>query len=141
MEKENVRLALNKFLKVYFDACNEVYEEINFNQIKGIRFKYLKEIHKRKEATITELADHFSISKPTVTEVINHFIKNGIVEKRKCDTDKRISYIYLTDIGKTLATTNMLESGRAVDKLYGKLSTRDLKTLTKLFDKIGGAED
>ncbi len=140
MEREDVRLSLNKFLKVYFNACEEVYEEINFNRIKGIRFKYLKEIHKRKEVTITELADYFSISKPTVTEVINHFIKNGIVEKRKCEEDKRISYIYLTDIGKTLATTNTLESNRAVEKLYDKLSPRELKTLIKLFDKIGGAD-
>lgn len=141
MEKEDVRLSLNKFLKVYFNACNEVYEEINFNQIKGIRFKYLKEIHKRNEVTITELAEHFSISKPTVTEVINHFIKNGIVEKRKSEIDKRISYIYLTEIGKTLATTNTLESSRAVEKLYDKLSSRDLKTLIKIFNKVGGAED
>lgn len=140
MEKEDVRLSLNKFLKVYFDACNEVYEEINFNQIKGIRFKYLKEIHKRKETTITELAEHFSISKPTVTEVINHFIKNGIVKKRKCKDDRRISYIYLTEIGQTLATTNMLESKRAVDKLYGKLSEEEIQDLIRLFNKIGGAE-
>jgi hypothetical protein len=33
MEKEEVRNALNKFLKMYFDACNEVYDEINFSCI------------------------------------------------------------------------------------------------------------
>jgi DNA-binding MarR family transcriptional regulator len=138
MEKEEMRIALNKFLKLYFNACNEVYDEINFNQIKGIRFKYLKEIHKRKETTITELADHFNISKPTVTEVINHFIDNGIVKKRKCKTDKRISYIYLTDIGRQLATTNELESKRAVEKLFDILSKKEMKQLAKLFEKIGG---
>ena len=138
VEKEDVRLSLNRFLKVYFNACNEVYEEINFNQIKGIRFKYLKEIHKRKEVTLTELADHFSISKPTVNEVINHFLDNGIVEKRKCEKDKRVNYIYLTEIGVILATTNTLESRRAVDKIYEKISKKDIKTLVKLFNKIGG---
>lgn len=138
MEKEEVRLSLNKFLKMYFDACNEVYEEINFNQIKGIRFKYLKEIHKRKQVTLTELADHFSISKPTVNEVINHFMDNGIVEKTKCENDKRINYISLTEIGEVLATTNTLESRRAVDKMFQKLSQKEIKTLTKIFDKIGG---
>ena len=138
MEKEQVRLSLNKFLKLYFDACNEVYEEINFNQIKGIRFKYLKEIHKRKEVTLTELADHFSISKPTVNEVINHFMDNGIVEKRKSEKDKRINYISLTDIGEVLATTNTLESSRAVDRMFDQLSNKDVKALVKIFNKIGG---
>lgn len=140
MEKEEVRISLNKFLKMYFDACREVYEEINFNQIKGIRFKYLKEIYKRKEVTLTELADHFSISKPTVNEVINHFMDNGIVKKRKSETDKRINYIYLTEIGEILATTNMLESNRAVDKMYEMLNKKDIKALSKIFDKFGGAE-
>lgn len=138
MEKENVRLSFNKFLKMYFDACREVYEEINFNQIKGIRFKYLKVIHKRKEVTLTELADHFSISKPTVNEVINHFIDNGIVKKRKSESDKRINYISLTEIGEVLATTNTLESQRAVDKMFETLSKKDIKTLVKIFDKFGG---
>ncbi|AIO18942.1 MarR family protein [Candidatus Izimaplasma bacterium HR1] len=140
MEKEEVRVSLNKFLKLYFDACNEVYEEINFNQIKGIRFKYLKEIHKRKEVTLTELADHFSISKPTVNEVINHFKANGIIEKRKSEKDKRINYISLTDIGVVLATTNTLESRRAVDRMFDKLPKKDIKTLVKIFSKLGGSD-
>jgi len=138
MEREDVRLSLNKFLKMYFDACKEVYEEINFNQIKGIRFKYLKEIYRRKEITLTELAEHFHISKPTVNEVINKFMENGIVMKRKCENDKRISYIYLTEVGKTLATTNMLESQRAVDKIYETFSVNEIEQLVELFDKIGG---
>lgn len=141
MKKEDIRVSLNKFLKLYFDACNEVYEEINFNQIKGIRFKYLKEISKRKETTITELAEHFSISKPTVTEVIQHFINNGICSKRKSNKDKRISYIYLTEIGEELANTNVLESKRAVSKLQQVLSETEIKQLTKIFDKIGGVSE
>ena len=109
MERENVRIALNKFLKVYFDACHEVYEEINF-----------------------------SISKPTVNEVITKFIDSGIVKKRKSEHDKRVSYIYLTDIGETLASTNRLESERAAEKILDLLSSREVKQLTKIFDKLGG---
>ena len=137
MDKEKIRISLNKFLKMYFDACKEVYEEINFSQIKGIRFKYLKEIHKRKEMTLTELAEHFEISKPSVTEVINHLVENGFVAKRRCESDKRINYIYLTEIGEVLATTNTLESERAVMKISDKLSSREIKQLIKLFDKFG----
>lgn len=138
LEKEEVRKSFNKFLKMYFNACNEVYEEIHFDQIKGSRFKYLKEIHKRKETTLTELAEHFDLSKPTVNEVINRFIENGFVEKRKSEDDKRVSYIYLTEMGTTLATTNALESNRAVSKMFDVLSKKELKTLVKIFDKFEG---
>ncbi len=84
------------------------------------------------------MADHFSISKPTVNEVINHFTKNGIVKKRKSESDKRVSYIYLTEIGETLATTNTLESMRAAEKMIEVLSVKELKQIIKIFAKFGG---
>lgn len=123
---------------MYFNSCNEVYEEINFNQIKGIRFKYLKEIYKRKEVTLTELADHFSISKPTVNEVITHLVSNGIVTKRKSEKDKRINYLSLTEIGEVLASTNILESRRAVEKMFDTLSEDEIQFLVRIFNKFGG---
>lgn len=137
MEKEELRVAFNKFLKMYFDACNEVYDEIHFDRIRGSRFKYLKEIHRRKKTTLTELADHFDLSKPTVNEVIQTFSNNGLIEKTKCVEDKRVHYISLTEMGQTLATTNTLESRRAVDKMFERLSNRELKQLAKIFHKFG----
>lgn len=137
MDKESLRLAFNKFLKMYANACNEVYDEIRFDRIRGSRFKYLKEIHKRGKTTLTELSDHFDLSKPTVNEVIHTFSENGLIVKTKSDTDKRVTYISLSEMGTTLATTNMLESKRAVDKMHDVLSKRELKQLEKLFDKFG----
>ena len=137
MEKEEVRIAFNKFLKMYFAACEEVYKEINFDQIKGKKFRYLKAIHRKGEVTLTELAEVLRKSKPTVNEVITRFLENGLVEKRKSEDDKRVSYIYLTDIGKILATTNMLESKRAVDKMFETLSSKEIKLMTKIFNRFG----
>ena len=140
MNKEDVRVSFNKFLKMYFDACNEVYEEIHFDRIKGSRFKYLKEIYRRKQTTLTELAEHFDLSKPTVTEVINKFIENKLIVKKRSEEDKRVSYITLTEMGETLATTNVLESNRAVTKIFDTLSKREIKLLVKMFNKFEEGE-
>lgn len=137
MEKENIRLSLNKFLKMYFLSCEEVYEEISFERITSKQFKYLKDIHSKGEVTLTELSSTFNVSKPTMNEFIHKFLDAGIVKKRKSDTDKRVSYISLTDIGITLATTNILESQRAVKKMINRLSQGELATLTNIFDKFG----
>jgi DNA-binding MarR family transcriptional regulator len=139
MDKEELRLSFNKFLKMYAQACNEVYEEIHFDRIRGSRFKYLKEIHRRKRTTLTELAEHFDLSKPTVNEVIQTFTKNGLIKKEKSEEDKRVTYISLTEMGTTLASSNVLESRRAVDKMEQRLSSKELKQLKKIFDKFGDA--
>ncbi len=138
VEKENIRLSFNKFLKMYFDSCNEVYEEISFDRITRKQFKYLKEIHSRGEVTLTELSVIFNVSKPTMNEFINKSLEIGIIEKRKSEEDKRVSYISLTKVGITLATTNILESKRAVKKITEKLNEDELLSLVKIFDKFGG---
>lgn len=137
MENEELRLSFNKFLKMYFNSCKEVYEEINASRITGRQFRYLKEIYKRKEVTLTELADHFNISKPSMNEVINKFESTKIIIKRRSDTDKRVSYISLTSIGVTLATSNELESKRAVEKIIEKLNDEEILQMKNFFDKFG----
>ena len=72
-----------------------------------------------------------------MNEFIHKFLDAGIVKRRKSETDKRVSYISLTDIGITLATTNVLESQRAVKKMINKLNSNELETLTSIFDKFG----
>jgi len=140
MNKEELRISLNKFLKMYFDSCKEVYEEINASRITGRQFRYLREINKRKEATLTELAEHFQISKPSMNEVINKFESTKIISKRKSEVDKRVSYISLTSIGMILATSNELESNRAVEKMLGKLSETEILNIKNSFDKFGVEE-
>lgn len=140
MNKEEIRLSLNKFLKMYYTSCYEVYEEISFDKITSKQFKYLKAIHSKGEVTLTELSNQLHISKPTMNEVINKFLDAGIVKKRKSNTDKRVSYISLTDIGVTLATTNILESQRAVENMMNKLSDSEIKDIVNLFDKFGDDE-
>jgi DNA-binding MarR family transcriptional regulator len=75
-----------------------------------------------------------------VLEVITHFVDNGIVAKRKSKKDKRVKYIYLTEIGEVLASTNTLESQRAVEKMIDILSKKEIKTLVKIFDKFGSEQ-
>jgi DNA-binding MarR family transcriptional regulator len=137
LNKEDLRISMNIFLKLYFDSCKEVYNEINFERITGKQFKYLKAINEKGQVTLTELADQFSISKPTVNEFINKMHKTGILKKKKSNEDKRVTYISLTEIGKVLATTNKLEGEKLVSNLQSLLSEEDLITISTIFNKIG----
>lgn len=137
MEKEQVRIAFNKFLRMYFDACREVYSEINFDRITKIQFKYLKAIKRLNKTTLTELSDEFNVSKPSMNEVIGKFEKSKLIKKVKNKDDKRITYISLTKLGDTLASTNQLESQRAVEKIFETLTEDEIITMTKIFTKFG----
>ena len=131
---------MDKFLRMYFDSCEVVYNEINFGRITSKQFKYLKVIHKDGEVTLTSLAETLNISKPTMNEFINKFLVAGIVKKRRSKEDKRVYYISLTEVGVVLATSNLLESKRAVEKIMNELNDDEVTSLVKLFDKFGVEE-
>ena len=137
MERENVRKAFNRFLKMYFNSSREVYEEINFKEITGRQFKYLKLIREKEKVTFSELAKLLNISKPTLTETINKFLDAKLVKKNKCETDQRVYYITLTKRGETLAMTNELESKKAVSKIYERLTEEEIALAVDLFNKMG----
>lgn len=137
MDREVVRKAFNRFLKMYFNSSKEVYEEIDFGEITGKQFKYLNIIHKQERATFSELAELFNISKPTLTETINKFLDAKLVEKTRCKSDQRVYYISLTPRGQTLAITNELESKKAVSKIFERLNEDEIKLAVELFNKMG----
>ncbi|MBN2540310.1 MAG: MarR family transcriptional regulator [Bacilli bacterium] len=137
MDREEVRKAFNRFLKMYFNSSREVYEEINFKEITGKQFKYLKLIREQEKATFSELAKLFHISKPTLTETINKFLDAGLVKKTRCEEDQRVYYISLTERGEILAMTNELESKKAVSKIYERLSNEEIELAVRLFNKMG----
>jgi DNA-binding MarR family transcriptional regulator len=138
MDQETVRKSFNKFLKMYFDSCKEVYQELDLKELTGRQFAYLRAIDKNEKVTVTDLADILQLSKPSVTELIKKFEDSHLIEKTRCEDDGRVSYISLTKQGKLLANSNVLESKRAVEKIFQQLSQEDIQTLVTLFDQFGG---
>ncbi len=136
MDKETMRQSFNKFLKMYFDSCREVYEELDYKELTEKQFGYLRKIDDRGEITMGDLAEMFDLSKPTVTEMIRKFDDTGMIEKRRCDSDGRVFFISLTEKGKLLANTNKLESERAVEKIFDRLTEEERHTLKDIFDKF-----
>lgn len=136
MNEEDVRKSFNIFLKMYFDSCKEVYDEMNFTEVTGRQFRYLREIFKNGKMSPSALAKAFDLSKPTITELITKFLDAELIEKQLCQDDKRKYFIYLTKRGELLARSNELESKKAVSKMFDKLSESEIKSISNIFNKF-----
>ena len=140
MANEDVRTSFNRLLKLYFDSCKEVYEELGLDKkLSSKQFYYLKLIHDNQEMTVSKFAQLSKLKKPTVTEIINRFEASDMVRKRPCQNDKRKHFIELTEHGRLLTKTNELESRRITQKITSKLSLEQQQLLTSLMDQITGA--
>lgn len=137
VNNEMIRKSVNVFLKLYFDSCKEVYEEISFEKITRSQLKYLKAIYRNDNVTLTMLSERFHASKPTVNELITKLYDAKLVEKVKSTIDKRVTYLTLTSMGTLLATTNTLESQKLVENLKLKLNEEEIETMITIFEKLG----
>lgn len=57
-------------------------------------------LYNNKNATISEIAGHLSISKQQMSPIVDKLLKKGFIKKRCLSNDRRFSQIYLSDEGK-----------------------------------------
>src|SRR5271167_4012379 len=89
-----------------------------------------------KPLPILEIASRTITIVPGITGLIDRLEEAGLVNRLRCDKDRRVIYVALTDQGtKTLADLDepLLALHR---KLMGHLSQGDLKDLIRLLEKL-----
>jgi len=55
--------------------------------------------------SLTELGDHLSLDSPTLTGIIDRMERDGLVERKRNDGDRRVVRVYLTPKGTELEQT------------------------------------
>src|SRR6476469_409056 len=89
-----------------------------------------------KPLPILEIASRTVTVVPGITGLIDRLERAGLVHRLRCEKDRRVIYVALTDQGtKTLADLDepLLTLRR---KLMGHLSQGDLKDITRLLEKL-----
>ncbi len=132
--------SLDHFFKVSGGCSLKIYKELEMSELTIKQIEQLKVIRDHESLTHSELVEITNLSKPTVTEMINKFIKNGCAIKEKSPTDKRSYYIKLTDRGLKIAKSNELSLEKLIQKMLSCLTEDEIKTFIKLVKKIPLAE-
>ncbi len=97
---------------------------------------YLDAIFHLESPTISDLASHLNVSKPTVTFAINNMEKLGYVKKSQSEEDRRFFSIHLTSMGKKLAKLHDDIHKNYAEIFKHVLDKHELKTLENLLTKV-----
>lgn len=137
MDKEVLRQSLNAFLKRYFEGSKNLYQKMQLPELTQKQFKYLQALDTDPPLTMGDLAEQFFLAKPTVTDMVNKFQAAGLIERTRSLDDQRIYHLSLTELGRTMANTNMIESAEMTRYIQTQLTPDEQEILKKLFDKVG----
>ena len=126
--QETLRRALDAALSGKHGISLGTYEVLN--QIAAA---------KRGGLTLTQLTEVAPLSLSRISRLVVDLERDGLVERRSCTADKRVSYVALTTKGTALVRRSQATFFAIVDEHFlGRLSTAEVEVLAGIFGRLGG---
>lgn len=87
-------------------------------------------------ANQSDLADLMSVSKPTVSSIVDTLVRKGLVVRNVPDSDRRKTTLNLTAAGVDLVKSIRDEAVSSFSKILEKLSDVEVENLNSIMRKI-----
>ncbi|EDS77884.1 transcriptional regulator, MarR family [Clostridium botulinum C str. Eklund] len=100
-------------------------------QITAIKF-----IAHRKRVTVSELSEEMSITKATVSGILNRLEKMNIINRIKSKEDKRIVYIIFSDEGLSLAKDIKDIMNNCFENIFSNVSKDELISIDNYLSSL-----
>jgi DNA-binding MarR family transcriptional regulator len=134
---EHLREVLDHLLMMKNECSCSIFSECGLSDMTVKQIAYLKVIDEQGDVTFSRLAEITKNSKPTITEMVNRFVRMECVYREPCRDDGRILYIRLTDKGKKIAQAEQAALHRVIERMIDSLDEHELDLLIKILQKIG----
>lgn len=88
-----------------------------------------------------QIADRIGIRPQSASEAISSMETHGLIRREESEEDKRITLIYITDIGREYYEKSSRELARQAGEFLSVLNDEEKQVLFSLLMKLGRAEE
>jgi DNA-binding MarR family transcriptional regulator len=134
--EEQLFEVLKNLIRIKNECSCTIFSECGISDMTVKQIAYLKTIDEQGEVTFSRLAEITRNSKPTITEMINKFVRMECVYRKPCPEDGRILYINLTEKGKKLAQAEQFALRRVIERMVHSLDEHELDLLAEILQKV-----
>lgn len=135
-QRERLFRILEHLLRIRAECSCGILSECGLADITVKQVRYLQTIDENGEVTFTRLAEITRNSKPTITEMIHRFERDGCVYRDRCPNDARTRYIRLTERGQMIARAEEETLRRVIDRMTDTLSDHEIDLLIEILGKV-----
>src|SRR5512137_1525464 len=114
---EQLFLIFDNLSRLRNECSCGIFSECGLSEMTVKQIHYLRTIDENGEVTFSRLAEITRTSKPTVTEMINRFVRMDCAYRESCSDDRRIQYIRLTEKGQMIARAEQEALMRVIDRM------------------------
>lgn len=100
-------------------------------------FMVLEVLLHKGPMTISAIGEKVLLASASMTSAIDRLEKRGLVQRRSCDSDRRIRYVDLTPTGKTFISETYAQHEKDLEFITSELSPAERGALYDGLKKIG----
>jgi len=134
--EEHLFEVIENLLRLKNECSCTIFSECGLSDLTVRQIAYLKAIAEQDEVTFSRLAEITHNSKPTITEMINKFVRMECVYREPCPDDGRILYIRLTDKGQKIAKADHHALRRVIERMLNSLDEDETDLLIGILQKV-----
>jgi DNA-binding MarR family transcriptional regulator len=134
--EEHLLEVIENLLRTRDECSSAIFSECGLSDMTVRQIAYLKAIDEHGDITFSRLAMITNTAKPTVTEMVNRFVRMDCVYREPCRDDGRIQYIRLTDKGKLIARAEEHALRRVIEQMMASLDEHERDLLLAILQKV-----
>ncbi len=134
--REQLFEEFEKLARIRNECSCRIFSECGLSDMTVRQIAYLRMIDEQGDVTFSRLAEVTNTSKPTITEMINRFVRMECAYRESCPDDGRIMYIHLTEKGKTIAQAEQAALRRVIERMADALDEDELDLLDGILRKV-----
>lgn len=132
----------NRFYLPYFHLLTQKYLNTEYSMAE-VRILY--EIYENREISARDIVSNLHVDKSYLSRMLKKFESKSFIKRELSSDDSRRTLIYLTENGKTLVESLIMESNYQVEKNIMGISDNDLDKLSyhlaQIIEILGGKDE
>lgn len=133
MNSTNLKLVIAS-ARSYNALFSRIEKQVQEYDLNSSEFGVLELLLNKGDQSVQKIAEKILVTSGTITYVINKLEKKELVIRKKCEKDKRVFYVSLTQKGNELITHVFQKHVEFLEELLGNLDEEVKKDLvTNLF--------
>ncbi len=133
---ERLLIAVEHLIRIRNESSSAILAECGVPDITVKQVRYLRVIDEQGDVTFSRLAELTRNSKPTITEMVNRFVRMDCVYRERSSYDGRVLYIRLTEKGRRIARAEDDAISLLIERMRDSLDEDDMDLLVRILRKV-----
>ena len=137
MSNINLKLVI-AMARTYNDLFFQIEKNVQEFGLNISEFGVLEMLYHKGDQPVQKVAEKILVTSGTITYVINKLEKKELVVRRKCDKDKRVYYVSLTEKGNDFIANIFPKHRDFIDNLFKDLNEENKTQLLESLIQLRG---